>query len=84
MNIRTARKRGGPIYRRCGSQVVSFVPETVVWELRLPGSRRAMLRVIEKAVYVIDRAGVRRVHHRLMLRFKRQTEPPRHQEHQDS
>ncbi len=69
MAIRVFRRRGGPQYRRCGSEVVSFVPETVVWELRLLG--RAMFRVVEKVVFVIDRAGVRRVRHRLMLKFKK-------------
>lgn len=70
MNIRTTRKRGGPIYGRCGNQTVSFVPEMIVREICLPGRKRALLRFIEKAVYVIDERGVRRLRHRLMMRYK--------------
>jgi hypothetical protein len=71
MGIRSKRRRGGPLYRRCGSQVISYVPERVVWELRLPGMKRAPLRLIEKAVYVIDEAGVRRVRQGLAVRLGR-------------
>lgn len=71
MGIRSTRRRGAPVYRQCGSQVISYVPEQVVWELRLPGRSRAILRVIERAVYVIDDAGVRRVRRGFALRLAR-------------
>ncbi len=73
MAIRVFRRRGGPQYRRCGSEIVSFVPELVVWELRIPGTRRAALRFVEKAVYVIDQKGVRRIRHRLLLKLARKS-----------
>jgi hypothetical protein len=71
MDIRSERRRGRPIYRQCGSQVISYIPERVVWELHLPGMKRATLRLIERAVYVIDEAGVRRVRQGLAVRLGR-------------
>jgi hypothetical protein len=56
MKIYSTRKRSGPIYRKTGSGVVSYVVEHANMSvslgglsLRLPGSRR---------VYVIDGHGV--------------------------
>ena len=71
MAIYKTRKRGGPIYKRSlGGDVISLVPERAVWELRLPGGRR-IVRVVEKAVYVIDASGVRRKRLRLGVRVEK-------------
>jgi len=69
MVIRKSRRRGGPIYRRCGSEVISYVPEVVTWELRLTVRRIALLRVVQKAVYIIDQRGVRRARIGVRIRF---------------
>jgi hypothetical protein len=67
MSIRTVRRRGGPIYRLRGGEVISIVPETVVREIRLLWRRYALFCIIEKAAYIIDGRGVRRVRRRIRL-----------------
>jgi hypothetical protein len=71
MVIHKSRRRGAPIHRRCGSEVISYVPEVVSWELRLAGGRLALLRVVQRAVYIIDQDGVRCVKLSLHLRLGR-------------
>ncbi len=72
MVIHKSRRRGAPIYRRCGSEVISYVPEVVTWELRFTGRRFALLSVVQKAVYIIDQGGVRRARLSLRLRLGRE------------
>ncbi|HKP54479.1 MAG TPA: hypothetical protein VJ183_17725 [Chloroflexia bacterium] len=69
MVIQKSRRRSGPLYRRCGSEVISYVPEVVTWELRLAGRHFTLLRIVQKAVYIIDQGGVRREKLSLRLRF---------------
>lgn len=60
MRIYKSKWRGRPVYRWCGQEVISYVAERVTWEIRLARTRVALLRVVQRAVYVIDGRGVRR------------------------
>ena len=62
LTMKTARRRGRPIYVRSGNMTISLVPEIAVRELRFGYAPGVALRSISPAaVFVIDDQGVTRL-----------------------